>query len=153
MGLNHRKGMSSGGQNGIAIEVFEVLPHCLASLNDGVWPLLPTIRTGHRFNVDAVEHWFYCDSYSVEVVLLDFGFLHQHIELCLGFMSIIYKNYNGSSRQQSITTLLPIRGYLPFNSLASLSARSNSFIFSCRICSMVWQSWLSSASCSAKSTI
>ena len=99
--------MSSGGQNGVAVEV---LPRCLASLNDGVWPLLPAVRTGRRFNVDVVEYWFYCGGYSVEVVLLDFGFLHQHIELCLGFMSIIYKNYNGSSRQKSITKLLPIRG-------------------------------------------
>ena len=100
MGPNHRKGMSSGGQNDVAVEVFEVLPRCLASLNDGVRPLLPTIRTGRRFNVDAVQHWFYYGSYSVEVVLLDFGLLHQHIELCLGFMSIICKNYNGSSRQK-----------------------------------------------------
>ena len=102
--------MSSGGQNGVAVEVFEILPRCLASLNDGVWPLLPAVRTGCRFNVDAVEYWFYCGGYSVEIVFLDFGFLHQHIELCLGFMGIIYKNYNGSSDQKSTTTLLPIRG-------------------------------------------
>ena len=149
VGPNHCKGMSSGGQNGVAVEIFEILPRCLASLNNGVWPLLPAVRMGRRFNVDAVEYWFYCGGYSVEVVFLDFGFLHQHIELRLGFMSVIYKNYNGSSRPKSITTLLPIRGYLPFNSSASLSARSDSFVFSCRICSTVWQSRLSSASCSA----
>ena len=90
--------MSSGGQNGVAVEIFEILPRCLASLNDGVWPLLPAVRTGCWFNVDAVEYWFYGGGYSIEVVFLDFGFLHQHIELCLGFMAIIYKNYNGSSR-------------------------------------------------------
>ena len=60
--------MSSGDQNGFAIEVFEVLPRCLASLNDGVWPLLPAVRMGCWFNVDTVEYWFYCGSYSVEVV-------------------------------------------------------------------------------------
>ena len=33
---NHRKGMSSGGHNGIVVEVFEILPRCLASLDDDV---------------------------------------------------------------------------------------------------------------------
>ena len=115
--------------------------------------MLPAVRIGCRFNVDAVEYWFYCGGYSVEIVFLDFGFLHQHIKLCLGFMAIIYKNYNGSSRQKSITTLLPIMGYLPFSSSASLSAGSDSFVFSCRICSTVWRGWLSSASCSASTTV
>jgi len=68
--------MSSGGQNGVTVEIFEILPRCLASLNDGVWPLLPAVRTGCRFNVDAVEYWCYCGGYSVEVVFLDFGFLY-----------------------------------------------------------------------------
>ena len=111
--------------------------------------MLPAVKTRCRFNIDAVEYRFYYGGYSVEVVFLDLGFLHQHIELCLGFMLIICKNYNGSSWQKSITASLPIRGNLPFNSSASLSARSDSFVFSCRICSTVWRSWLSSASCSA----
>ena len=36
VGPNHRKGMSCGGHNGVVVEVFEILPRCLASLDDGV---------------------------------------------------------------------------------------------------------------------
>ena len=34
-GPNHRKGMGSGGHNGVAVEVLEILPRCLAPLDDG----------------------------------------------------------------------------------------------------------------------
>ena len=36
VGPNHRKGVSSGGNNGIAVEALEVLPRRLAPLDDGV---------------------------------------------------------------------------------------------------------------------
>ena len=36
VGPDHRKGMSNGGNNGVAVEALEVLPHCFAPLDDGV---------------------------------------------------------------------------------------------------------------------
>ena len=59
------------------------------------------------------------------------------------------KNKKKQKKRKRITASLPIRGSPPFNSSASLSARFDSFVFSCRICSTIWRSRLSSASCSA----
>ena len=36
VGPNNRKDMSSNGHNGIAVEDLEILPHCLAPLDDGI---------------------------------------------------------------------------------------------------------------------
>ena len=41
VGPDHRKGMSNGGNNGVAVEALEVLPRRLAPFDDGVrtwWP-------------------------------------------------------------------------------------------------------------------
>jgi len=145
--------MSSDGHNGIAVEALEVLACCLAPLDDDVQTLPPTIKLNTRFQVDAVKHQFNCGDYSVEVIPLGPGLLHQHIKLCLGFMTVAYKRYNVPSYKETTSTVIPTRRYSPFNSSASLSARSDSFAFSCRSCSMAWCSWPSSVSCSTSTTV
>ena len=94
MGPNNRKDMGSDSSNGIAIEGFEVFPCYLAPLNDGVRVLSPTVVLSGHFQVDVVKHWLNCDDYSIEVLLLDLGLLHQHVELCFGFMTITCESYN-----------------------------------------------------------
>ena len=94
MGPNHRKGVSSDGHNGVEVEALEVLPRCLAPLDDDVRMLSPAVELNTRFQVDAVKHRFNCGDYSVEVIPLGLGLLHQHIKLCLGFMTIACKHYN-----------------------------------------------------------
>ena len=49
VGPNHHKGVSSGGCNGIAVEALEVLPCCLAPLDDGVRTLLPVVELNTQF--------------------------------------------------------------------------------------------------------
>ena len=49
MELNHREDMSSDGHDGIAVEALEVLPRCLAPLDDGVQTLPPIVGPGSRF--------------------------------------------------------------------------------------------------------
>ena len=49
MGPNHREDMSSDGHNGITVEALEVLPRCLAPLDDGVRTLPPAIGLSSRF--------------------------------------------------------------------------------------------------------
>ena len=51
---NHRKGVSNNGNNGVVVEALEVLPHCLAPLDDGVRTLPPAVGLDSRFQVDAV---------------------------------------------------------------------------------------------------
>ena len=86
--------MGSDGSDGIAVEGFEVSPCCLAPLNDGVRVLPPTVVLSGRLQVDAVKHRLNCGDYSIEFLLLDFGLLHQHVELCFGFMTITCESYN-----------------------------------------------------------
>ena len=86
--------MGSDGSDGITVEGFEVFPCCLAPLNDGVRVLPPVIMLSGRLQVDAVKHRLNCGDYSFEVLPLDLGLLHQHVELCFGFMTITYESYN-----------------------------------------------------------
>ena len=46
---NHRKDMSSDGHDGVVVEALEVLPRCLAPLDDGVQTLLPAIGLSSYF--------------------------------------------------------------------------------------------------------
>ena len=94
MGPNNRKDMGSDGSNGIAVEGFEVFPCCLAPLNEGVRVLPPAVMLSGHLQVDAVKHRLNCGDYSIKVLLLDLGLLHQHVELCFGFMTITYDSYN-----------------------------------------------------------
>ena len=48
-GTNDRKGVSSDGHNGVVVEALEVLPCCLAPLDDGVRTLSPTVELNTRF--------------------------------------------------------------------------------------------------------
>ena len=43
VGANNRKDMSSKGHNGVAVEDLEVLPRCLAPLDNGVRTLPPAV--------------------------------------------------------------------------------------------------------------
>ena len=150
---NHRKDLSSDGHDGIMVEALKVLPCCLAPLDDGVRTLPPAVGLSSHLQVDTVKHWLNCGNYNVQVLLLSLGLLHQHVELRLGFMTIACKCYNVPSYQKTTSTVTPTRRYSPFSSSASLSARSDSFAFPYWICSMVWRSWPSSASCSASKTV
>ena len=49
MGLDNHKDMSSDRHNGVTVEALEVLPHCLAPLDDGVRALPPAIELSSRF--------------------------------------------------------------------------------------------------------
>ena len=100
-----------------------------------------------------IEHRFNCGDHSVKVIPLGPGLLHQHIKLCLGFMTVACKRYNVPSYKETTSIVIPTRRYSPFSSSASLSARSDSFAFSCRSCSTAWRSWPSSASCSIRATV
>ena len=93
MGPNNHKDMGSDGSNGITVEGFEVFPCCLAPLNDGVRVLPPAVVLSGHLQVDAVKHRLNCGDYSIEVLLLDLGLLHQHVELCFGFMTITCESY------------------------------------------------------------
>jgi len=130
MGPNNREDMGSDGRNGVAVEGLEVLPCYLAPLDDGVETLTPVVMLSGHFQVDAVKHRSNCGDYSIEVLLLDLGLLHQHVPLCLGFMMIACKRYNVPSYKEAISTVIPTRRHSPFSSLAILSARSISFAFS-----------------------
>ena len=130
MGPNHRKGVSSDGHNSVTVEALEVLPRCLAPLDDGVRMLPPTVELNTQFQVNAVKHRFNCSNYSIEVLLLDLGLLHQHVKLCLGFMMIACKRYNVPSYKEATSIVIPTRRNSPFSSSASLSARSVYFAFS-----------------------
>ena len=145
--------MCNGGDDGIAVEAFEVLPRRFAPLDDGVRTLPPIDGLRSRFQVDAVEHRFNCGDYSVKVIPLGLGLLHQHIKLCLGFMTVACKRYNVPSYKETTSTVILTRRYSPFSSSASLSARLDSFAFSYRSCSMAWRSWPSSASCSTSAIV
>ena len=130
MGSNHREDMSSDGHDGVAVEALEVLPCRFAPLDDGVRTLPPADGLRSQFLVDAVEHRFNCGDYSVEVISLGLGLLHQHIKLCLGFMTIDCKRYNVPSYKEATSTVIPTRRNSSFSSSASLFARSASFAFS-----------------------
>ena len=130
MGPNNREDMGSDGHNGIAIEGLEVLPCCLTPLDDGVGTLPPTVVLSGRFQVDAVKHQLNYGDYSVEVLLLDLGLLHQHVKLCFGFMMIACKRYNDPLYKEATSTVILTRRNSPFSSKASLSTRSVSFTFS-----------------------
>ena len=130
MGPNNHEDMGSDGRNGIAVEGLEVLPCCLAPLDDGVRMLLPAVVLSGQFQVDAVKHRLNCGDYSVKVLLLDLGLLHQHVKLCFGFMTITCKRYNDPSYQEATSTVILIGRNSPFSSSASLFARSASFAFS-----------------------
>ena len=56
--------------------------------------LPPAIVLSGCLQVDAVKHWLNCDDFSIEVLLLDLGLLHQHVKLCFGMMMITYESYN-----------------------------------------------------------
>ena len=86
--------MGSDGHNGIMVEDLEVLPCCLAPLDYGVRTLTPVVVLSSRFQIDAVKHRLNCGDYSIEILLLDFGLLHQHVELRFGFMTIACESYN-----------------------------------------------------------
>jgi len=133
MGPNNRKDMGSNSSNGITIEGFEVFPCCLAPLNEGVRVLPPAVMLSGHLQVDAVKHRLNCGDYNIEILLLDPGLLHQHVELHFGFMMIACESYNDPLYKEATSTVIPTRRSLPFSSSASLSARSASFAFS-------WQS-------------
>ena len=53
---DHRQGMRHDGDSDISVEAFEVLPCCLAPVNDGVQMGRPIVRPRSYLHVDTVEH-------------------------------------------------------------------------------------------------
>ena len=67
--------MCDGGDGGITVEAFEVLPRRLAPINDGVWTRRPTVRMRSHLQVNVVEHWLDFGNYGVELAPLGSGLL------------------------------------------------------------------------------
>jgi len=103
--------------------------------------------------VDVVEHWFDSSNYGIKLVPLGSGVLLQHIELRFDPPTVVYKHYKVPSRKETTLALTLTRVYLPFNSLATLSAHPVSFAFSSQSCSRTRRSWPSSADCSTSTTV
>ena len=137
----------------MAVEALEVLPCCLAPLDDGVWMWWPTARLRSRLQVDAVEHRFNSDDYGIELVPMSPGLLYQHIKLCLDPLPVVCKHYKVPSSKETTSIVTLTRKYSLFTSSASLSARRNSFAFSSQSRSMAWRSWPSSTSCSTSTIV
>ena len=106
-----------------------------------------------RLQVDAVEHWFDSDNYSVKLVPLGSSVLLQHIKLCFDPLTVVCKHYKVPLRKETTSALTMTKEYSPFNSSASLSARPVSFAFSSRSYSRAWCSWPSSVFCSTSTTV
>jgi len=144
VGPDHRKGKSNASNNGVAVEVLEVLPRRLAPFDDDVRARWPAVGLRSRLQVDVVEHWFDSSNYGIKFVPLGSGVLLEHIELRFDPPTVVCKHYKVPSRKETTSALTPTREYLPFNSSASLSAHPVSFAFSSRSCSRSWRSWMSS---------
>ena len=70
VGPDHRKGMCNGGDGGITVEAFEVLPHHLAPVDDGVRTRRPIVRLRSCLHVDVVKHQPNFDHHGVEILPL-----------------------------------------------------------------------------------
>ena len=75
LGSDHCKGVGNGGDGGVAVEAFEVLPRRLVPIDDGVRTRRPTVGQRSHFQVDAVEHRLDSGNYGIELVPLDPGLL------------------------------------------------------------------------------
>ena len=62
--------MCNGGDGGVVVEAFEVLPCHLAPIDDGVWTRQPAIGLTSHLHVNIVEHWLDSGNYGVELVPL-----------------------------------------------------------------------------------
>ena len=56
MGPNHKKGVGSGGDNGVTVEALEALPRRLASFDDDVRARRPAVGLRSLLWFDAIEH-------------------------------------------------------------------------------------------------
>ena len=59
--------MGHGEDSGVAVETFEVLPHRLAPVDDGVRTRWPVVELRSYLHVDAVKHWPDSGHHSVEL--------------------------------------------------------------------------------------
>ena len=62
--------MCNGGNGGIMVEAFELLPRRLAPIDDGVRTWWPTIRLRSHLHIDIVEHWLDSSNHDIELVPL-----------------------------------------------------------------------------------
>ena len=106
----------------------------------------PAVRLRSHLQVDTVKHWFNSSDYSVELLPLGPGLLHQCIKLCLDPPTVVCKHYKVPSTKETTSAVTSTRKYSPFSSSTSLSAHPISFVFSSRSCSTAWRSCPSSAS-------
>ena len=67
--------MCNGGDDGVVVEAFEVLPCHLAPLDDGVRTWWPIIGLRSHLQVDTVEHQLDPSNYGIEFVPLGPGLL------------------------------------------------------------------------------
>ena len=101
VGPDHRKGVCNGGDSGITVEAFEVLPRRLAPINDGVWTWWPTVGLWSHLQVDTVKYRLDSDNYGIEFVPLGPSLLLQHIELRLGPPMIVCRHHKDPSNKRN----------------------------------------------------
>ena len=119
--------MGEGGDSGIAVEAFEVLPYRLAPIDEGVWMGRPVVGLRSCLHVDVVEHRLDSGNYGVELTPLGSGLLLQHVELCLGPSIVFYRHQKDSSYEEITSATTLTMNYSPFSSSASFFARPDAF--------------------------
>ena len=62
--------MCNGGDGGITVEAFEVLPRHLTPIDDGVWTRWLVVGLRSYLEVDAVEHRLDSSNYGIELAPL-----------------------------------------------------------------------------------
>ena len=62
--------MCNGGDGGVAVEAFEVLPRLLTPVDDGVWARQPAVGLRSHLHVDIVENQLDSGNYGVKLVPL-----------------------------------------------------------------------------------
>ena len=70
MRSDYRQGMGHGGDSGIAVEAFEVLPLCLAPVDDGVRTRRPVVGLRSYLHVDVVQHRPNSSQHGIELLPL-----------------------------------------------------------------------------------
>ena len=91
--------MCNGGDDGIVVEAFEVLPRRLAPIDDGVRTRWPIVGLRSYLYIDAVKQWPNSGHHGVELSPLGLCLQLQHVELGLGPSTVFYKHREDPSSE------------------------------------------------------
>ena len=80
----------------------------------------PVVGLRSRLWVNIVEHRFNSGDYSIELVPLGLGLLHQHIKLHLDPPMVLYRDYKDPSSQEITLAITPNTKYFTFQLLGQL---------------------------------